>query len=280
MLSPYVRRAMYSTIRAPRIFIDRVILDYEIIFVTDGEAYITVGGETYMAKKNDVVFLRPNMRHRMEIRDGAFVQPHIHFDAVFDQYSYDRYVVLKSSDELTAEERKMIQSDVLQDCQIPVVFTPEDIQRFHKYFFSTIEAFARKREYMDMICRANVLMLLRVIFKQFDSENDRPDNYCAAIREYLDSNADQVISLSDLEKLFNVNKFTMMRNFSNAYGESIISYYNMRRTEFAKQILQKTNLSVTEVAANLNFADIYSFSRFFKKHTGMSPREYRDSVKR
>lgn len=280
-LSPYVRRAMYSTIRAPRVFADRVILDYEIILVTDGEAYITVDGQTYTARKNDVIFFRPNVAHRMEIREGAFVQPHIHFDAVFDRYSYDRYVVLKSSNELTEEERKMIQPDLLRDCQIPVVFTPEDSQRFHKYFFSTIETIARKREYMDMICRANLLMLLRVILKQFctDQGKSPKDNYCEAIREYLDMNPDQVITLDDLEKLFKVNKFTMIRNFKNAYGESVISYYNARRAEFAQKILKRTSLSVTEVATNLNFTDIYSFSRFFKKHTGMSPKEYRDSLK-
>ena len=278
ILSPYVRRAIYSTIRAPRVIRERIILDYEIILVNGGEGELTVEGKTYPIKKNDVVFLPPNVPHILEVKEGALVQPHIHFDAVFDGKSYDRYVVLKPVEQMDEQDLALIQEDVLMDAGIPYVFRPEDPHRFQKHFFATIEAFANKREYSDVICRANLLMLLRVILKQFCSagRSNKTANYCEAIREYLETNSDQVITLDDLEKLFKVNKFTMIRNFKEAFGVSVIAYYNECRAEFAKRILRQTELSVTEVATNLNFTDIYSFSRFFKKHTGLSPKEFRE----
>ena len=45
-----------------------------------------------------------------------------------------------------------------------------------------------------------------------------------------------------------------------------------------KATLQSTNLSIKEIADNLNFPDQSFFGRYFKKHTGISPKEYRQKV--
>ena len=42
-----------------------------------------------------------------------------------------------------------------------------------------------------------------------------------------------------------------------------------------KVALQSTNLSLKEIADRYNFPDQSFFGRYFKKHTGMSPKEYR-----
>ena len=79
-----------------------------------------------------------------------------------------------------------------------------------------------------------------------------------------------------LEKQFYANKFTLMRNFKKAYRVNIINYYRARRTEYAKRVLRGSSLPVGVLAEQLNFTDVYSFSRFFKMQTGMSPSEYRE----
>jgi AraC-like DNA-binding protein len=67
-----------------------------------------------------------------------------------------------------------------------------------------------------------------------------------------------------------------MRNFKKAYRVNIINYYRARRLEYAKRALRGGSLTVGALAEQLNFTDIYSFSRFFKMQTGMSPSEYRE----
>ena len=42
-----------------------------------------------------------------------------------------------------------------------------------------------------------------------------------------------------------------------------------------KRLLVHTNLSVTEIATRLNFADQSYFAKFFKRETGVSPLQYR-----
>ena len=51
------------------------------------------------------------------------------------------------------------------------------------------------------------------------------------------------------------------------------------KINYAKQMLREKNKNITEIAMNLGYNDIHHFSKQFKAITGMSPREYADSIK-
>lgn len=278
-LSPHVRRAIRSVLNAPFTINERIIFDYELIFVTGGQARIVIDGKTYIAKKNCAVFLPPGVHHRIEVDEGAFVQPHIHFDAIYDSFSERRRISFKSRADMSPDELQMIQEDVLREYGIPYVFVPSEMQTFQKYFFDVIDARGRKGNFQDLMCKAKLLILLQLILDQFCQGRISPpeSNYCDAVKDYIDNNFDQTITLDDLERQFEINKFTMLRNFKKTFGCSIIAYYNGKRVEFAKKQLLSTMCPVTEIASRLSFPDIYSFSKFFKKHTGLSPSRYRDT---
>ncbi|MCI8417821.1 MAG: helix-turn-helix domain-containing protein [Lachnospiraceae bacterium] len=59
---------------------------------------------------------------------------------------------------------------------------------------------------------------------------------------------------------------------------SVNEYLNAVRLEHAKRLLRDTNLKVYEIAEQVGFSDTYYFSTVFKKHIGVSPSEYRNSL--
>lgn len=76
------------------------------------------------------------------------------------------------------------------------------------------------------------------------------------------------------DKLFITSRYlsTIVQNIAGITTKEIINKHVLLEI---KALLQSTDLSLQEISNQLNFPDQSFFGRFFKKHTGMSPTEYR-----
>ena len=276
-VSPYVRVAMYSVLAPGFVIGERDIFDYELIYVGGGSCDICFEGKVYTCKKGDAVLIPPGVRHSFSVGKDEFVQPHVHFDVTYGKNSEITPVSFKKREKMTDAERALIQENLFADIGIPCIFTPADPQTFGRLFFDTVDAFLAQKSGYELICKARMTELICLILNQFDAASPAPADTgrVDAVKSYIDANYRQIITLDMLEKQFYANKFTLMRNFKKAYRVNIINYYRARRLEYAKRVLRGSALSVSALAEQLNFTDVYSFSRFFKSQTGMSPRKYR-----
>ena len=60
---------------------------------------------------------------------------------------------------------------------------------------------------------------------------------------------------------------------------SLKKYIDENIIRLSQQKLLLTDMSIKEIAYSLKFSDEFNFSHFFKKHTGMSPRDFRNKNK-
>ena len=278
--SPYIRVAMFSTLTAPFSIEKRVIFDYEIILVSDGKCKITIDNTEYLCKKDDVVFLRPDIPHKFKCIDHCdFVQPHIHFDTSYNDKSEKRFVSFKPKEAMSDDERALIQEDVFKDICIPYVFSPFDMGKFKKIFFELIEIFQKKDYNYELLYKSKMLELFNCILTQFEHDmtikTDMIYDPVINVKNYIDNNFLSVITLDSLSKQFYFNKYTLLRKFKLIYNKTVISYYHNKRIEYIKNALKTTTLPISALSEKLNFSDIYSFSRFFKTYVGCSPTVYR-----
>ena len=79
---------------------------------------------------------------------------------------------------------------------------------------------------------------------------------------------------------YTVNHFRKL--FRDEVGMPPLEYMNNRRLDYAKELfrLWKDRLSVAEVAHTCGFRDEYYFSRYFKKHEGITPGQYIADLRR
>ena len=68
----------------------------------------------------------------------------------------------------------------------------------------------------------------------------------------------------------------LLRLFKEKYNITIIKYLNLKRIEYACNLLLTTDLSVKSVAFSSGFSDELHFMKTFKKHTGVSALKYRN----
>ena len=65
--------------------------------------------------------------------------------------------------------------------------------------------------------------------------------------------------------------------FKKETGRTVTDYILQRRMELAAQLLRDTRLQVQTVAQHCGIVDIHYFTKLFKRHTGLTPREFRQS---
>jgi len=90
---------------------------------------------------------------------------------------------------------------------------------------------------------------------------------------YIESNYDRQLSIKELEEVSNYSYRNIQRIFSYTCGETIGAYQKKRRVENAYKKILYTKESLTSIALQVGFANLASFSKAFKQHFGISPKE-------
>lgn len=93
--------------------------------------------------------------------------------------------------------------------------------------------------------------------------------------EFLLDHCTAGIDVAQMARIMHMNKETFTKKFIYDTGLSPKRFFSRLLVKRAERILAGTELSIREVADQLNFCNEFYFSRFFRRHLGCSPREYR-----
>lgn len=91
------------------------------------------------------------------------------------------------------------------------------------------------------------------------------------MQRYLAAHYNEPIRLKDLAARASLSVPHVCSEFKRHFGESPIQYVVHQRIGYAKYLLSNRNLTITEIARQVGYEDLYHFSKIFKKHTGVSP---------
>jgi AraC family transcriptional regulator len=93
--------------------------------------------------------------------------------------------------------------------------------------------------------------------------------------EFIEEHLAEEISLAALAQLVDLSLYHFARAFTQSFGAPPHRYHMARRIDRAKSLLQRPTLSVTQIGARIGFRETSSFTRAFRKFTGLTPTEYR-----
>jgi AraC family transcriptional regulator len=131
----------------------------------------------------------------------------------------------------------------------------------------------------DLLGRAIALHLLRH-HSNLASPMPEPPNKMASGRlhrvlDHMHAHLKETVSLAELARLSGLSPSQFARGFREATGRAPHRYLNDLRIERARNLLESTEKSITEIALLCGFIQPSHFATMFRKRTGMSPRAWR-----
>ena len=286
-LCPYIRRAWDGAVYDGWQLKERVIFDYELIYIMSGGAVITVGERAYEAQRGDLFFLKPLIPHSITPTPvEPFRQPHIHFDMFYQDNSEEVYVSFWNREELGSDIRLARDDEYwLSALEIPDKLTVEDPAFVEQLMMKIIDR-AESPEPVDALFnKAYLLELLAYLFggllKKRGQEHLEQDNMAQIeqnlekARQYILEHVNQNISIEAAAREAGFSKGYFSKVFKARYNQSPATMHARLRMEHAKQMLMYSSMTVTAVARELGFDSIHTFSRAFKEMYQLSPKAYR-----
>ena len=92
---------------------------------------------------------------------------------------------------------------------------------------------------------------------------------------YIDRHFCEDLSLENVAEHFGMHKVYLAKVFKDEKNMSVNEYIRTVRMERAKQMLENDTIKISAVVEALGFNNPQTFYNLFKKHTGMSPSEYK-----
>lgn len=148
---------------------------------------------------------------------------------------------------------------------------------------------------IDSVSNSHVKQIeeLTSVDSAFPYANQMIVNYCRLIRRftlknhsltiqkvltYIDTNLCADLSLRTFSENLSVNASYLSTLFKKEMGISLTEYVNQKRILHAQRLIVSTNLPVKSIAQQCGIPDVCYFSRMFKKISGITPKEYRETV--
>lgn len=224
-------------------------ITYELIYVISGDVFLDEAGKKYHLRKNDLIILEPNTEHfgyHESTSPVSFYWTHFHIDD-------------------------------FAKLQIPVRY----IQNYtDSFIFKKMLHTANNPLYPGSAAEVLLLTILNDIafFTQRTPENENRIVYDAA--EWIRINSNKKIYTEDVSARYEMNHQYFSKLFKKHYNIGLKEYICRERLSVAKNLLCNTNLSVKEIAAEMNFTNENEFINYFKYHQKQSPKKFRNSFSR
>lgn len=222
---------------------DRMIDTTELIFVLQGEVYLTQGETEYHLTAGQVLRLDPGIRHygTRETENVSFYWLHLTQQA--------QAVPTKCFFPTNAEQSQLLFRQLLH--------------------YSNTEEFPKE----GLHC------LLRVLLMELNtSQAQRPQaGYAlyAAVRAWIKSNADLPLQVCDVAEHFRYNEDYLNRVFRRFYPKGLKAWMDEAKLQHIRSELLTNDLSLQALSEKYGFENYKYFLKYFKYHEGITPTAYR-----
>lgn len=145
--------------------------------------------------------------------------------------------------------------------------------------FKEIKDFETDKTHSDLMLLSGLAKLMFLTDKYSLDKIPSASGFMNKAIEYINRNIFNEITIDEICSAIHMSKYYFCRQFKINTGLTVMDYILKTRIVLAKNMLEKENLSVTEISEQCGFSSISYFCRVFKTETGMTPLKFQKSKK-
>lgn len=247
---------------------------WEIIYTDKENIEVVIQGKTEQVKQGEIIFISPNLPHY--VRTGE-KEPNV-FIISFECKSPDMRFFSGKKSVVDKADRPLLQ-EIMSESENTFII-PE--------FNPDLKALEFKNNgyFGGLQSVSSFLELFLIRFMRKNKALPETDRFILSAGNELKDKiitflSDNIYSTFSLEKLcdeLHYKKSWICSYFYKKTGMHIYNTYLKMKMNEAKKLIRQ-NYSFTEITDKLCFDNAFYFSTSFKKHVGMTPKEYRASIK-
>ena len=109
-----------------------------------------------------------------------------------------------------------------------------------------------------------------------DTESNNKSSFLTDVVSFINENlSNENLVIEDIAEELNISKSKLYRNIKNTSGISANQLIRKLRIERSKELLLKSNFSISEICYNVGFSSPSYFTKRFKEYTGMVPKQFK-----
>ena len=241
--------------------IDKQILDfpahfhetYCISLILSGIEQLNLNGQSHFAEAGSVTITHPYEVHSQPLiskdHEASFITIYISEDMMHFYGQGDKSTFIQRRIDCEKVRKSLLNLRGSMDAGI-------DNQNALRSFISSLNPFMDSKPF---------------------SEITQTSKWIGETKSFISHHINEKISLDELARISNLNKFGFSKEFKSQTGMSPINYVLMKKIFAAKdQINKESNL--TSIAYDFDFTDMAHFSNTFKRFVGLSPKNYKATL--
>ncbi len=239
----------------------RISNEFKLVYITRGSGYVHFERvEEIEIHKGHILFILPNQKYEYyHVNETEWKEYFIRFET---DMLYDRF----------------IKSFFLNESQVVDVGFNEELVRI---FQRSIDVVKNGLKSSQVYLSGMLLHILGLIISESKNKASakRESQMIEQAKTIMNENVFTELNLNDLASKLNVSYSAFRLKFKQYTGTSPAKYFNELRLNKSKHLLLETDYSAKEIAYMLQFASMEHFTTAFKKSTGNTPKEFKQSHK-
>ena len=229
--------------------------DWQLLATTSGRGRVGSVNGSFEVTPGDVLLMRPGVLHDYGPRESIWEYDWVHFQPRqewLDLLGWPEHAPGLMHLRLLDDE---LRANVMSALARTLVSYP-----YHRQQLFIMNALEEALLWCDLL---NPL-----------SRGSRLDPRLHQVVTYLQRNLSDKITLASLAEIAGMSVSRLSHLFSEHTGMGPIQYLDIQRLEYARHLLENTDLPITRIAGDVGL-DLRNFSARFKQYTTLNPRDYR-----